>query len=139
MSTLLLAMKSLAVLLCVLLAGCATTQPASSYASISFNCAPAVFDCSGSSEGAILMAVVGLGYPVRTITIAPSSGYDCAVPPPAETAPQCLPPASDLPTAYVTFVGTDKIAHVQIRTGPLSIFGDAVVSFDIPPAPGASF
>jgi len=126
-------MKALAGLLCVLLAGCVTVQ---SSASITFDCSPVV--CSDVSKGAdlegrVLAAVAGLGYPVKTVTIG-VFGFSCGVPPdPPDTPPPC--PATTIPpTAYVTFVGTDKIATVKVGT----VIGDSVVSFEVPP-PGPSF
>lgn len=127
-------MKAVTVVLCVLLAACATRQPPSPDASITFDCAPIY--CS-VSEGDILSAVAGIGYPVTSITIVASLPYDCPVPEDGVTFPPC-PPTDDPPIAYVAFVGTDKIAQVAIRSGLLGIFGDSVVSFDVPP-PGPSF
>jgi hypothetical protein len=136
-------MKALAGLLCVLLAGCATPQSSSPSpspsASITFECSPIL--CSDVSrgavlEGAVLTAVAGLGYPVKTVTIGVFN-YSCGVPNPPETAPPC-PAATILPTAYVSFVGTDKIATVEIGTVTGGPGIDSVVSFDVPP-PGPSF
>ncbi len=110
-------MKGLAGLLCVLLAGCATPQPSSASpspsASITFDCSPVSFDCSHISRSAVLTAVAGLGYPVKTITIG-GLARDCGVP---------IPPATDrpcprLPAAYVSFEGTDKIAEVELGNVP---------------------
>jgi hypothetical protein len=129
------AMKAVTGLLCLLLAGCATRQPPSPDASITFDCAPVY--CS-VSEADILSAVAGIGYPVKGITIIASLPYDCPVPEDGVTFPPC-PPTDDPPIAYVAFVGTDKIAQVAIRSGLLGIFGDSVVSFDDPPGPDASF
>lgn len=137
-------MKALAGLLCVLLAGCATPQPSSPSpspsASITFECSPIL--CSDVAKGAVLegdvlTAVAGLGYPVKTVTIG-VFGFSCGVPPnPPETAPPC-PATTILPTAYVSFVGTDKIATVKIGTVTGGPGIDSVVSFEVPP-PGPSF
>jgi hypothetical protein len=128
-------MKALAGLLCVLLAGCVTPQGSSPgpspSVSITFACSPIY--CSDVIKGAVLTAVAGLGYPVKTVTIG-VFGFSCGVPPnPPETAPPC-PATTILPTAYVSFVGTDKIATVKVGT----VIGDSVVSFEVPP-PGPSF
>jgi hypothetical protein len=110
-------MKALAGLLCVLLAGCATPQSSSPSpspsASITFECSPALFDCSDISTGAVLTAVAGLGYPVKTVTIGVLA-RDCGVPMDPGTAPPC----PRLPAAYVSFVGTDKIAEVELGNVP---------------------
>jgi hypothetical protein len=132
-------LKALAGLLCVLLAGCATPQSSSPSpspsASITFTCDPIY--CSdvpkgGVLEGGVLTAVAGLGYPVKTVTIGVFN-YSCGVPDLSGTAPPC-PATTILPTAYVSFVGTDKIATVKVGT----VIGDSVVSFEVPPA-GPSF
>jgi hypothetical protein len=104
-------MKTLAaVVLGVLVAGCATPAPSSTpvhsalptsaptpiatpspsrKSSIAFVClpitsgpavaSPAPAHCSDSDEGAVLRAVAGLGYPVKTVTIGPFNAF--AVPP----------------------------------------------------------
>jgi hypothetical protein len=109
-------MKVLGGLLCLLLAGCATPQPSSPSpapgASITFVCGQDVSYCSdihpgGVLEGAILTAVAGVGYPVKTVTFA-YMARSCPIPP----APPCLA----APAAYVGFVGTDETAEVQIGT-----------------------
>jgi hypothetical protein len=136
-------LKALAGLLCVLLAGCATPQSSSPSpspsASITFTCDPIY--CSdvpkgGVLEGGVLTAVAGLGYPVKTVTIGVFN-YSCGVPDLSGTAPPC-PAATILPTAYVSFVGTDKIAVVKVGTVPGGPGIDSVVSFEVPP-PGPSF
>jgi hypothetical protein len=102
-------MKALAGLLCILLAGCATPQSSSPSpslgASITFDCSQIY--CSDAIKAAVLTAVAGVGYPVKTV----SFGYltrSCPVPP----APPCL----YTPGAYVTFVGTDKMAELRVGT-----------------------
>ena len=110
-------MKALGGLLCVLLASCATPQPSSPSpspsASITFECSPIYFECSAISEGAVLTAVAGLGYQVKTVTIGVLA-RDCGVAIPPETARPC----PRLPEAYVSFVGTDKIAKVELGNVP---------------------
>jgi hypothetical protein len=103
-------------------------------ASITFECSPIY--CSDVSKGAVpkgavLTAVAGLGYPVKTVTIG-LFNQSCGVPP----AP--CPPADTLPTAWVSFAGTDKIAIVKIGTVTGGPGIDSVVSFEVPP-PGPSF
>ena len=125
-------MKALAGLLCVLLAGCVTPQGSSPgpspSVSITFACSPIY--CSDVIKGAVLTAVAGLGYPVKTVTIGVFN-YSCGVPFPSGTA--ACPPATVLPTAYVSFVGTDQIAVVEIGTLTGGPGIDSVVSFEVPP------
>ena len=110
-------MKALAGLLCVLLAGCGaplSSSPSQSpSASITFECSAVLFDCSDISTGAVLTAVAGLGYPVKTVTIGVLA-RDCGVAIPPGTAPPC----PRLPAAYVSFLGTDKIAEVGLDNMP---------------------
>ena len=106
-------------------------------ASITFACPPAPIYCSDVIKRAVLTAVAGLGYPVKTVTIG-VFGFSCGVPPAVGTAPPC-PALSIPPTAYVSFVGTDKIARVTVGTWPGGPGIDSVVSFEVPPAPDASF
>ena len=82
-------------------------------------------------KGAVLTAVAGLGYPVKTVTIG-VFGYSCGVPNPPGTAPPCPDPTT-LPKAYVSFVGTNKIAVVELGTvtGGPGIY--SVVSVDVLP------
>ncbi len=112
-------MKALAGLPCVLLAGCATAQSSSlsptPNASITFDCRPIY--CPDIAKGAVLedavlAAVAGLAYPVKTVTIA-VLGYSCGVPDASGIAPPC-PDPSILPRAYVSFVGTDRTAIVEL-------------------------
>ena len=120
-------------LLCLLLAGCATPPPSSPSASITFVCSSIYFDCSGISKGAILIAVAGLGYPVKTISIG-LLARDCGVPIPPETDRPC----PGLPAAYVSFEGTDKIAEVELGNVPGGPTTYSVLSFepnDSSPAP----
>jgi len=104
-------------MLCVLLAACATPQSSlpspSPGASITFECSPIYFECSDISVGAVLAAVAGLGYPVKTVTIGVLA-RDCGVVTPRETPRPC----PRLPEAYVSFVGTDKIAEVELGNVP---------------------
>lgn len=130
-------MKALAGLLCVLVAGCAAPQSASSSpassASVTFECPSEYFDCSTVSPGAVLAAVAGLGYPVKTITIGVLA-RDCGVPMPPETDRPC----PRLPAAYVSFEGTDKIAEVELGNVPGGPGTYSVVDFepnDSSPAP----
>jgi len=108
-----LVMKALAGLLCVLLAGCAAPQLSSPSpspsVSITFDCSPKYFACSDISEAGILTAVANLGYPVKAITIG-FVAKECGVWQPPDTAPPCQHPNA----AYVSFVGTDKIAEIVL-------------------------
>ena len=130
-------MKALAGLLCVLLAGCVAAQPSSSSPSpspsVAFVCSPVYFDCSDISPGAVLAAVVGLGYPAKIITIGVLA-RDCGVPVPPETDRPC----PRLPAAYVSFEGTDKIAEVELGNVPGGPGTYSVLGFeanDSSPAP----
>jgi hypothetical protein len=76
--------------------------------------------------------VAGLGYPVKTVTIGPF-GFNCGGPFPSGTY-ACPLAAGPLPTAYVTFVGTDKVAALEIGTqrgGPE--IAASIVAFEVPP------
>ena len=133
-----LTMKALAGLLCLLLAGCVT--PASSSpsptpsASITFVCGQDTTYCSGIPAGgvlerAILTAVAGVGYPVKTVTFS-YMARSCPVPP----APPCLA----APGAYVSFVGSDLTAEVQIGTEGGGPQLDSVKLWDVWPPPSAA-
>jgi hypothetical protein len=131
-------MKALAGLLCVLLAGCATAQPSSPSpapsASINFVCGQDTSYCSdippaGVVERAILSAVAGVGYPVKTVTFSYMTA-SCPVPP----APPCLA----TPAAYVSFVGTDETAEVQIGTNGSGPRIDSVALRSVWPPPSAA-
>jgi hypothetical protein len=123
-------------LLSACLAGCGTTQQAtpspSSSPSGTFVCQSDDY-CTELSKAAVLAAVADLGYPIKTVTIG-IYGLSCGAPFPSGTA--LCPLATDpLPTAYVAFVGTDKIAAVEIGTVMRGI--DRLVAFEVPP-PGWS-
>lgn len=131
-------MKAIAGLLCLLLAGCATPQPSSPSpapsASITFVCGQDTSYCSdippgGVLERAILTAVAGVGYPVKTVTFS-YLARSCPVPP----APPCLAE----PGAYVNFVGSDLTAEVRIGTEGGGPAVDAVALLDVWPPPSAA-
>ena len=135
-------MKALAGLLCVLLAGCAAPQASSSSpspsASITFQCRPIYCpDVAKGAvlEGAVLEAVAGFGYPVKTVLIE-VLGYSCGVPDASGIAPPCPDPRI-LPRAYVSFVGTDQTAIVELgkTTGGPGIY--TVGSVELLPVPSA--
>ena len=93
------------------------------------------FYCSDDSKVAVLTAVASLGYPVKTVTIG-LFGLSCGAPFPSRTA--ACPVATDpLPTAYVSFVSTDKVAAVEVGTVTGGRGIDTVVAFEVPP-PGWS-
>ena len=121
-------MKAIAGLLCVLLAGCVAPQLSvstpSPSASVVFVCSPD-FPCSEFSEARVLSAVAGLGYPVKTITIG-LLARSCPVPP----APPCLHPYG----AHVSFVGTDKVAELELGDTPEGSGPYVVLGFDVEPA-----
>ncbi len=127
-------MKSLAALLGVLVVGCATPAPPptsgpspSPSASVTFDCPPIY--CTPASKDAILKAVAGLGYPVESVTVG-LIGATCGAPFPSSTI--ACPLATDpLPTAYVTFVGTNEVAAVEVGTIVGGI--DQVLAFQVPP------
>lgn len=135
-------MKTLAaVLLCVLVGACASAVPTptrtivptpnpSPSSAIAFVCPPIY--CSDDSKGAVLKAVAGLAYPVKTVTIG-LFGLSCGEPFPSRTA-SCPLATDPLPTAYVTFVGTDRVAAVEIGTVIGGRGVDRLVAFEIPPA-----
>jgi len=121
-------MKAIVGLLCVLLAGCAVPELSSSSpsptTSVVFVCAPEL-PCSDFSEARVLTAVAGLGYPVKTITIE-LLARSCPVPP----APPCLHPYG----ARVSFVGTDKVAELELGDTPEGSGPYVVLGFDVEPA-----
>ncbi len=87
-----------------------------------------------AEEAAVLTAVASLGYPVATVDISPY-GFPCGTPfwgnPPASIAPGC-PVALDGPTAYVTFLGTDKVAALLFTSKPDGSIVASVVGFRVP-------
>ena len=125
-------MKVLAGLLWVLLAGCAAPQPSppvpSQNAGITFDCPnpnggqPVM--CDDDTKAVVLTAVAGLGYPVRDVSIC-AFRLNCNPPPIDRTCP--VPGL--LTTAYVSFMGTDKIAILNMQD-------HSIVCFSAPPAPG---
>ena len=90
--------------------------------------------CS-AEERAALAAVIPLGYPVARIEIVPN-GWPCGIP--------FSPPVACLallrgPAAYVTFVGTDKVAALTFTTRPDGSLAAAIAAFETPrptPTPG---
>jgi hypothetical protein len=75
---------------------------------------------------------MSLGYPVKAVTIGPFS-FNCGGPVPSGVY-SCPAVAGPLQGAYVRFVGTDKVAAVEIGTqrgGPVT--AATVVAFEIPP------
>jgi hypothetical protein len=88
--------------------------------------------CSDLVEAAVLRAVVSLGYHVKAVTIQPF-GFMCGGPFPSGVY-SCPLAADSLPTAYVTFVGTDKVAALEIGTQRGgSATAASVVAFQVPP------
>jgi hypothetical protein len=93
---------------------------------------PAPDYCSPAAENAILRAVAFLGYPVRAVTVAAFT-FACGGPFAAE-AVLCPAVTMMLPGGYVSFVGTDKIAAVELGTERGgSILGATVVVAEVPP------
>jgi len=76
--------------------------------------APPPAYCSPSSENAVLRAVAFLGHPVKAVTIGPFI-FTCGGPFATGTR-SCPAVAITLPAAYVSFVGTDEVAAVEIGT-----------------------
>jgi len=127
--------KARIALVSVLVAACAAPQPSSPSptptASITFDCQSSDY-CSEASKLDLLTVVASVGYPVRTVTIG-ILGLSCGAPFPSGTA--VCPLATDpLPIAYVAFVGTDKIAAVEIGTVTGGPGIDRLVAFEVPPA-----
>jgi hypothetical protein len=103
-------------------------------ASITFVCAPDISYCSdippgGVLEGAILTAVAGVGYPVKTVSFT-FMARSCPVPP----APPCL----FTPAASVSFVGTGEIAEVIIGTAGGGPQIDSVAIAEVLPPPSVA-
>jgi len=73
--------------------------------------------------------VAGVGYPVKTVTFS-YMARSCPVPP----APPCLA----APGAYVSFVGTDETAEVQIGTEGGGPAIDSVALWEVLPPPSAA-
>jgi hypothetical protein len=122
----------------------ATPQPSSSPA-IALTClglelgaqSPAQpFDCQ-PEEAAVLLAVARLGFPVRSITIG-LFDFRCGGPFPTgvRSCPAMLAPTGG--AAYVTFVGTPKVAAVIFTVAPPQPpdppLPTTVVAFEVPPA-----
>jgi hypothetical protein len=80
--------------------------------------------CDDDTKAVVLTAVAGLGYPVKDVSIC-QFRLSCNPPPVDRTCPM----PGLLATAYVSFVGTDKIAILNMQY-------HSVVCFSAPPAPG---
>ena len=120
-----------ALVLACLLAGCqaAATGSPSFTVDVTFNC-QSPDDCLASSKQAVLDAVTDLGYRVTSVTIG-IYGLSCGAPFPSAEA-SCPLETDPLPTAYVAFVGTDKVAAVQVGTVTGGPGTDSVVAFEVP-------
>jgi hypothetical protein len=90
-----------------------------------------------AEEAAVLAAVADLGYPVESINIL-SGGFPCGVPfpalPYAAPAPACPPDPEHGPTAYVSFVGTEKVAALTFAYHADASLVANVVAFQVPPS-----
>jgi hypothetical protein len=121
-------------LLCLVLAACVPSQPSpsspTSSAGITFDCQSADY-CSAASKQALLASVADLGYPVRAVMIG-IYGLNCGAPFRSSVA-LCPLSTDPLPTAYVTFIGTDKVAAVQVGTVTGGPGTDSVAAFEVPP------
>jgi hypothetical protein len=95
--------------------------------------APPPAYCLPSSETAVLGAVAFLGYPVESVSLGPFD-FNCGGPF-AIGVRSCPAYAATLPSAYVSFVGTDKVAAVQIGTQRGgSVTTATVILAEVPPA-----
>ena len=110
----------------------ATVAPSpSSGNSVVFECVSADY-CADPSKKALLAAVAGLGYTVKSVSIGP---WDLSCGGPFPSGVYSCPLATDpLPTAYVTFADTDKVAVVEVGTVLGGPGVDSVVAFKIPPS-----
>jgi hypothetical protein len=94
--------------------------------------APAVAtdDCALEMP-AVLASVADFDYRVATVLILPWS-FPCGKPfPPADWKSACAV-SKGRSTAYVTFVGTDKVAALTFTSSPTGRLAAEVVAFDIP-------
>lgn len=122
-------------LIIVLVAACAAPRPSppspTTAAGITWDCQSSDY-CSEASKAGLLAAVASLGYPVKMVRIG-ILGLSCGAPFPPSVA-SCPLSTDPLPTAYVAFVGTDKIAAVQVGTITGGPGADSVAAFEVPPA-----
>jgi hypothetical protein len=90
------------------------------------------FDCQ-PEEAAVLLAVARLGFPARSITIG-LFDFRCGGPFPTgvRSCPAMLAPPGG--TAYVTFVGTPKVAAVTFTAADDPPLTATVWLFAVPPA-----
>jgi hypothetical protein len=91
--------------------------------------------CS-AEDAAVLAAAADLGYPVERVAIT-YLGFPCGVPfpqAPGLTVPGCPADSEHGPTAYVTFVGTDKEAALTINARSDGSLVAYVVAFQVPPS-----
>jgi hypothetical protein len=105
---------------------CLGLEPGAQSSAQPFACQPEV--------AAVLLAVKRFGYPVRSITIG-LFDFHCGGPFPTTGVRSCPPPL--VPTggaAYVTFVGTSKVAALTFTSVDDPPLPTTVVAFKVPPA-----
>lgn len=83
-------------------------------------------------EQAALAAVAGLGFPIKTLDISPL-GWPCGVPFPGSMFEPACPVALNGPTAYATFLGTDKVAALTFSRKTNEPVKATVIAFQVPP------
>lgn len=90
-----------------------------------------------AEERAALTAVADLGYAVATVDIRPY-GWPCGTPffsvPPGELPPGCPAATDGGPTAYVSFVGTDKVAALTFSLQQDKSLVAHIIAFQVPPS-----
>jgi hypothetical protein len=81
---------------------------------------------------AVRDSIADVGFEVASIVIQPY-GFPCGTPFPAGGADPTCPVTLGISTAYVTFVGTDKVAALTLASTPSGAAVEAViVAFEVP-------
>jgi hypothetical protein len=94
-------------------------------------------DCS-IEKRAVREAVADVGFDVASVLIHPY-GFPCGIPFPPRGADPTCPVALGSSTAYVTFVGTDKVAALTFASTPRGAVVAVIVAFEAPAGGSAPY